>query len=509
MRCSTDGKYSIVHYGDLGSNENNNYSGITAGRSAVLLSSDYGTTYNAITLPTMAVISSTYNNITSITGDNDFTKVDFKCMGISPSGKNIIIGISGTEQAVNNWTNSSLAWSVDYGATWETHYTKEILGAAITGQQSAWVVYATSCAIDDAGKIALAIDRSNQYTGSGAKGVFYSVDRTPGSFGYHSTYTHHAYSLDITNNEIAYAGLRNFYKLTFTGVLRSAYMPSINNYWFQYSVSESVGNNGICAIFTMGWAASVSDARPCYFIKDDGTTLTVIDMSTTMQTVFPAAENSKYYRMASAMSGSGKYIMVGGSDGHLSGKAENVNIREPGYQVYYSEDYGQTFTMKTFELQSVMPGITVRNIVITENGYIYAKPTTTKQTVRLKFQLFKPSAFTGLTIKNTLTAPQYLVSSDYRIKNNVAKLDNMFTVDYLRPVKYFQTLLNKQQYGLIAHELQQYYPHLVTGEKDGSALQDVNYTGLIAILINEIIRLKREFTELEKKRQTAQSNQDM
>jgi len=67
-------------------------------------------------------------------------------------------------------------------------------------------------------------------------------------------------------------------------------------------------------------------------------------------------------------------------------------------------------------------------------------------------------------------------------------------------VKYFQTLLNKQQYGLIAHELQQYYPDLVIGEKDAPDLQRVNYTGLIAILINEINQLKREFTELENRR---------
>jgi hypothetical protein len=84
----------------------------------------------------------------------------------------------------------------------------------------------------------------------------------------------------------------------------------------------------------------------------------------------------------------------------------------------------------------------------------------------------------------------------------------MFTVDNLRPVKYLQTLLNKQQYGLIAHELQKYYPELVMGEKDGDDLQRVNYTGLIAILINEINRLKRDFTELEKKRQIGKCGQE-
>ena len=64
-------------------------------------------------------------------------------------------------------------------------------------------------------------------------------------------------------------------------------------------------------------------------------------------------------------------------------------------------------------------------------------------------------------------------------------------------MKYLQTLINKPQYGLIAHELQEYYPDLVVGEKDGNEWQRVNYTGLIALLINEIKQLKRELTELE------------
>ncbi len=61
----------------------------------------------------------------------------------------------------------------------------------------------------------------------------------------------------------------------------------------------------------------------------------------------------------------------------------------------------------------------------------------------------------------------------------------------------------------IAMTLQQYYPDLVLGEKDGHNLQSVNYTGLIAILINEINQLKRVVAEEEQKRQTAQSTQHM
>jgi len=111
--------------------------------------------------------------------------------------------------------------------------------------------------------------------------------------------------------------------------------------------------------------------------------------------------------------------------------------------------------------------------------------------------VFKPSTFTSLIINGNLTAGSYSTSSDYRIKTEVAQLDETVTVDNLRPVKYVQTLINKTQYGLIAHELQEYYPHLVVGEKDGDGWQRVNYTGLIAILINEIKRMKQDLAELE------------
>ena len=226
------------------------------------------------------------------------------------------------------------------------------------------------------------------------------------------------------------------------------------------------------------------------------------------------------------VSQSGKYVMFGKcSFGSLS---ITLNLIETPF--YYNDNYGKNasgnYTIPTsgsamFTSLTTAPYSTGSNLYgsinITDNGYIFMRYppthitdiTTSRKIVRLDFSSFKTSTFSGLTIKNTLTAPTYLVSSDYRIKNNVAKLDNVFTVDNLRPVKYFQTLINRQQYGLIAHELQQYYPDLVIGEKDGPNLQHVNYTGLIAILINEIIRLKREFTELEKKRQTTQSTQNI
>jgi hypothetical protein len=54
--------------------------------------------------------------------------------------------------------------------------------------------------------------------------------------------------------------------------------------------------------------------------------------------------------------------------------------------------------------------------------------------------------------------------------------------------------MNKNDIGLIAHEVQELYPSLVTGEKDGLNLQTLNYSGLIPILINEIKMLKTNFS---------------
>jgi hypothetical protein len=79
----------------------------------------------------------------------------------------------------------------------------------------------------------------------------------------------------------------------------------------------------------------------------------------------------------------------------------------------------------------------------------------------------------------------------------VQKLDETFTIDNLKPVTYLNNKTEKQDIGLIAHELQEVYPFLVTGEKDGENLQSVNYTGLIAILIKEIQELKKEVNVLK------------
>ena len=106
---------------------------------------------------------------------------------------------------------------------------------------------------------------------------------------------------------------------------------------------------------------------------------------------------------------------------------------------------------------------------------------------------------TALQVNGTVTATSFNSTSDYRIKERIIKLNETFSVDSLKPVSYFNKESKKNDLGLIAHELQEVYPDLVTGEKDGINLQTINYIGLIPILIREIQDLKSRVSELEQK----------
>jgi hypothetical protein len=112
---------------------------------------------------------------------------------------------------------------------------------------------------------------------------------------------------------------------------------------------------------------------------------------------------------------------------------------------------------------------------------------------------FYCGATLGAYISNTtVTSTYFNALSDYRIKANVKALNDTHVIDYLNPVVYYNTNSKKQDIGFIAHEVQEQFPFLVTGEKDGSEHQTLNYNGLIGILTKEIQDLKKEVKEIRR-----------
>jgi hypothetical protein len=103
----------------------------------------------------------------------------------------------------------------------------------------------------------------------------------------------------------------------------------------------------------------------------------------------------------------------------------------------------------------------------------------------------------NLTITGTVISPSSTLS-DYRIKSQLEPLTN-YSVDNLYPLKYYNKHTNKVEIGFLAHEVQQQFPDLVTGEKDGPELQTLDYKSLIGVLVKEMKDLKAEIKELKSK----------
>lgn len=106
---------------------------------------------------------------------------------------------------------------------------------------------------------------------------------------------------------------------------------------------------------------------------------------------------------------------------------------------------------------------------------------------------------TAVYYNGNVIAVAFYATSDYRIKKDVTKLDDSFTIDNINPITYTNLQTGKKDIGFLAHEVQEIYPYLVKGQKNGKDLQSINYTGLIPILIKEIKDLKNEVKDLKTK----------
>ena len=107
-------------------------------------------------------------------------------------------------------------------------------------------------------------------------------------------------------------------------------------------------------------------------------------------------------------------------------------------------------------------------------------------------------------ISQTGSAVSYNTSSDYRLKENVQPLTTgLATVSVLKPVQYNWKIDGSHGEGFIAHELQEFIPLAVSGEKDavnedGSVKsQGVDYSKIVVHLVAAIQELSAKNDLLE------------
>jgi hypothetical protein len=109
----------------------------------------------------------------------------------------------------------------------------------------------------------------------------------------------------------------------------------------------------------------------------------------------------------------------------------------------------------------------------------------------------------NFNVTGSVTAQSFNATSDYRIKTDLTPL-LPGAIDTLKPYSYTNKLTNAQDFGFVAHEVQEQFPFIVSGTKDATRedgepiLQTINYQAIIPILVAEVKAMK---TELQQYRQ--------
>jgi hypothetical protein len=97
--------------------------------------------------------------------------------------------------------------------------------------------------------------------------------------------------------------------------------------------------------------------------------------------------------------------------------------------------------------------------------------------------------FTGI-----VTAANFNSSSDINLKENIHTVENSLeTIQSLRGVSFDWKESGKKSYGVIAQELEEILPELVSSGET----KTVNYNGIIGVLIEAVKELKREIEDLK------------
>ena len=102
----------------------------------------------------------------------------------------------------------------------------------------------------------------------------------------------------------------------------------------------------------------------------------------------------------------------------------------------------------------------------------------------------------NLNISGIITCTDLNSTSDINLKENIKTVENSLnTLTQLRGVSFDWKETGKSSYGVIAQELQEILPDLVTNGE----VKSVNYNGLIGVLIEAVKELSEEVKELKKK----------
>ncbi|MGI0116497.1 tail fiber domain-containing protein [Zooshikella sp. RANM57] len=104
---------------------------------------------------------------------------------------------------------------------------------------------------------------------------------------------------------------------------------------------------------------------------------------------------------------------------------------------------------------------------------------------------------TGDAYTECLSRPNFMRFSDRRLKQNEVIVEDALNKVIQLNGKYFEWKHNnRQDIGVIAQEVEAVFPELVSADKK-TGFKQVNYAGLVGVLIEAVKELKRENIHLK------------
>ena len=135
------------------------------------------------------------------------------------------------------------------------------------------------------------------------------------------------------------------------------------------------------------------------------------------------------------------------------------------------------------------------NELTTGGAEIYYNSSTQNVGIGSSTPTSKLTVIGNVSVSGVITCTDLNSASDIKLKENIKTIENSLeTINKLRGVSFDWKESGKSSYGVIAQELQEILPDLVS---DGET-KSVSYNGLIGILIEVVKELSKEIEELKK-----------
>lgn len=182
------------------------------------------------------------------------------------------------------------------------------------------------------------------------------------------------------------------------------------------------------------------------------------------------------------------------NDASYAGSETTVkNVKSKGFYFYNGTEWTAV----------IGAGASSVKTLYTDDGEISAARTVTvKNSGNLVFKREAGNDTEAVDVQGMLKVTSIDMNSDRRLKREIQPITQPNSLSALRPVSYYWNVEGEKrggnkdlQYGFIAQEIEQVYPHLVNTSSDG--YKSVNYIQVIPLLVKELQESQAKLKDLE------------